>query len=239
MEKGDIEMAGSKLVLCAVVAVSALVGCGGDDKSSNVGQPAATQCAPGQYFDGRTCQAQAGAPAGTVPGAAPVATVPGAAPAGTAPAAGVPGLPVATASSGPTATPLDSATAATVTTLIGPLAASAAAPGAKPVGAAIAGNFAQGQTLEQTVQMNPGKCYTIVGVGAPTITNLDIQLVPSIGIPGLPAAVVAADSTQSSQAIVGQQPNCYKWALPMGGTMKVVMTATAGQGMAAAQVFEK
>ena len=231
-------MAGTKLVLCGLVALSALPCCGGDDKTSNVGQPAATQCAPGQYFDGRICQSQTGA----APAAAtPVAGTPGAAPAaapGAAPA-GIPGLPVATASAGPTATPLDPATAQVVTSLIAPLAASAAAPGAKAVGAAIAGNFTQGQSLDQTVQMNPGKCYTIVGVGVPTIQNLDIQLVPSITIPGLPAAVVAADSTVGSNAIVGQQPNCYKWALPMGGTMKVVMTVSQGQGMAAAQVFEK
>ena len=230
-------MAGTKLVLCGLVALSALSACGGEDKTSNVGQPAATQCAPGQYFDGRICQSQTGAPAT----ATPVAGTPGAAPAaapGAAPA-GIPGLPVATASAGPTATPLDPATAQVVTSLIAPLAASAAAPGAKAVGAAIAGNFTQGQSLDQTVQMNPGKCYTIVGVGVPTIQNLDIQLVPSITIPGLPAAVVAADSTVGSNAIVGQQPNCYKWALPMGGTMKVVMTVSQGQGMAAAQVFEK
>jgi hypothetical protein len=238
--KGDIEiMAGTKLVLCAWVALSALPACGGDDKSSNVGQPAATQCPPGQYFDGRICQSQTGAaPAATTPGAAPGTGAPGAAPAGTAAGGGLPGLPVATAASGPTATPLDPATAQAVTTLIAPLAASAAAPGAKPVGAAIAGNFTQGQTLEQTVQMNPGKCYTIVGVGVPTIQNLDIALVPSIGIPGLPAAVVASDSTVGANAIVGQQPNCYKWALPMGGTMKVVMTVSHGHGLAAAQVFE-
>ena len=73
----------------------------------------------------------------------------------------------------------------------------------------------------------------------PTITNLDIQLVPTIAIPGMPAAVVAADSSQGSTAIVGQQPNCYKWAFPMGGTMKVVVSVSGGQGMAAAQVFEK
>jgi len=229
-------MAGTKLVLCGLIALGALSACGGSDKSSLVGQPAGTQCAPGQYFDGRACQSQT---ATAVP--APAATVAPGTPAapGTAAPTAIPGLPVATASAGPTATPLDPATAQVVTSLIGPLAASAAMPGAKAVGAAIAGNFTQGQSLDQTVQMNPGKCYTIVGVGVPTIQNLDIQLVPSITIPGLPAAVVASDSTVGANAIVGQQPNCYKWALPMGGTMKVVVTVSAGQGMAAAQVFEK
>ncbi|MEI9939355.1 MAG: hypothetical protein WDO69_19205 [Pseudomonadota bacterium] len=223
-------MAGTKLVLCGLVALGALSGCGGDDKQAVTGQPAATQCAPGQYFDGRICQS----PTGTAPAATtPVAT----APAATAVPTAIPG--VATTTAGPSATPLDPATAQVVTSLIAPLAATAAAPGAKAVGAAIAGNFAQGQSLEQTVQMNPGKCYTIVGAGVPTIQNLDIQLVPSIAIPGAPVMVVAADSSQGATAIVGQQPNCYKWALPMGGTMKVVVSVSAGQGMAAAQVFEK
>lgn len=227
-------MAGTKLVLCGLVALSALSACGGSDKEAVVGQPGTTQCAPGQYFDGRICQSSTGS-ATPVPTVAPAGTTP--AP-GTAPA-GIPGLPVATTATGPTATPLDPATAQIVTSLLAPLAASAAAPGAKPVGAAIAGNFTQGQSLEQTVQMNPGKCYTVVGAGVPTIQNLDIQLVPSLAIPGLPAAVVASDSSVGATAILGQQPNCYKWALPMGGTMKIVVTVSAGQGMAAAQVFEK
>ena len=87
--------------------------------------------------------------------------------------------------------------------------------------------------------MNPGKCYTVVGVGLPQIANLDISLVPALPIPGLPAATMAADNTVGSTAIVGDKPNCFKWALPMSGMMKVVMTVSQGSGVAAAQVFEK
>jgi hypothetical protein len=149
----------------------------------------------------------------------------------------VPG--VATTTAGPTASPLDPTAAQAATQLIAPLGAQHAAPGAKPVGSAIAGNFQQGQSLESQVQMNPGKCYTVVGVGLPPVTNLDISLVPALPIPGLPAATMAADNTVGANAIVGDKPNCFKWAFPMSGMMKVIMTVSAGSGVAAAQVFEK
>jgi hypothetical protein len=102
-----------------------------------------------------------------------------------------------------------------------------------------AGNFQQGQVLETQVQMNPGKCYTVVGAAVPTVTNLDIELVPLMPVPGLASPVMAADQTQGSTAVVGAAPNCFKWALPVGGPMKVVLRVSAGQGMAAAQVYEK
>lgn len=215
-------------------SVGLLAACG-EDKPAETGQPAAVQCPPGQIYDGRLCQTVA-APGATT--AAPATTAP---PAGTAaPAATIPtAIPgIATTASGPTAQPLDPTAAQAATQLITPLGAQHA-PGAKAVGSAIAGNFQQGQTLEAQVQMNPGKCYTVVGVGLPPVTNLDISLVPALPIPGLPAATMAADNTVGSTAIVGDKPNCFKWAFPMSGMMKVVMTVSQGSGVAAAQVFEK
>ena len=206
----------------------------GEDKPAETGGAGAVQCPPGQYYDGRFCQAQGAAPGATP---APTTTVPP----GTAPAPGVavpPGA-VATTTPGPTATALDPSAAAAATQLIVPLGAQHAPAGAKPVGSAIAGNFQQGQSLEAQVQMNPGKCYTIVGVGLPPIANLDISLIPAVAIPGLPMATMAADNTVGANAIVGDKPNCFKWALPMSGMMKVVMTVSQGSGVAAAQVYEK
>ncbi len=216
-------------------SVSLLAACGGDDKSAQTGQPQAVQCPPGQIYDGRLCQT-VGAPGATP--AAPAATAPAttAAPAATAPA-GIPG--VATTASGPTAQALDPTAAQAATQLIAPLGTQHAPAGAKPVGSAIAGNFQTGQTLEAQVQMNPGKCYTVVGVGLPPVANLDISLVPALPLPGLPAVTMAADNTVASTAIVGDKPNCFKWAFPMSGMVKVVMTVSQGSGVAAAQVFEK
>jgi len=201
----------------------------GEDKPAETGGAGASQCPPGQYFDGRFCQTQGAAPAGTA--AAPGTTA--------APGAALPPGVVATSAAGPTATPLDPTAAQAATQLIAPLGAQHAVAGAKPIGSAIAGTFQTGQSLEAQVQMNPGKCYTVVGVGLPPVQNLDISLVPAVGIPGLPAATMAADNTVGANAIVGDKPNCFKWALPMSGMMKVIMTVSAGSGVAAAQVFEK
>jgi hypothetical protein len=216
--------------------VLALPACGGDDKKVNTGQPAPGQCPPGQYFDGQFCQMQGAAP-GAVPGAAPgvAATAAPTAVAPGAPTAASP-IPVATAAAGPSATPLDPAAASAATQLLGPLAQQNA-PGAKPVGSAIAGQFQQGQTLEGQVQMQANKCYTVIGVGLPGVQNLDIQLAPFMPVAGIPPAVVAQDQTVGPQAIIGEKGSCYRSVFPM--PMKVIVTVSQGAGVAAAQVYEK
>jgi len=222
-----------------VLGALSLVACGGDDKQAN--SPAASQCPPGQYFDGQICQTPGAAQGQPQPAAAaPSAAQPGAA--APAPAAGTPGaapaLPVATSAPGTPAQPLDAASGAAATGLLGALAAQNA-PGAKALGAAVAGNFQQGQVLETQVQMTPGKCYTVVGAAVPTVTNLDLELVPLMPVPGLASPIMAADQTQAATAVIGAAPNCFKWAFPVGGPMKVVVRVSAGSGIAAAQVFEK
>ncbi|HVJ14584.1 MAG TPA: hypothetical protein VM686_04050 [Polyangiaceae bacterium] len=214
-------------MMAALVTSAMLMACGGDDKQAQ--NPQQQQCPQGQYFDGQFCQNMQGQQQQQQP--PPAQTT--AAPPPTSP------IPVATATTGAPAQAADPASAAAATALLGPLAQQHAMPGAKPLGSAVAGNFQQGQSLETTVQMSPGKCYTVVGVALPPMTDLDIQLVPTLAMPGLPAAILAADNTQGAQAIVAGKPNCYKWALPMGAPVKMIVTAKTGSGMAAAQVYEK
>ena len=134
-------------------------------------------------------------------------------------------------------------------TPISPMAASAATPvlqamaandarGMNPEGGAFAGQFQQGQILEQTFQATPGKCYTVVGVGL-GITQLDISIQTMPPVAGLPAVTVAQSNTSGANATVGGGGNCVKYPLPVGGPFKVVLKATGGSGIAVAQLFSK
>jgi hypothetical protein len=198
------------LLLCAVALSTA---CGGNDPPANDPR----QCPPGHAFNGQSCVAW------TPP-----------APSGSAPDAGPPPPPDPTADK--YAKPVDPALAAAATQLIAPAAREAAPPGAQPMNAKIAGDFQQGQVLESVVKLEAGKCYTVVGAGVPTVQNLDIQLIPVTPLPGV-APVVAQDQTTAPLAVVGAKPNCFK-AL-FAGPIKVVLAVSAGQGLAAAEIYVK
>lgn len=172
---------------------------------------------------------------GMPPGADPVpsntTTTP--APAGsTAPAAGgVTG----------TAQVIDPSLAAAATTVLGGLA-STNAPGASPVGVVMAGNFQQGQTLEQTLNMEPGKCYTVVGSSI-GVQQLDATATAVTPLPGLSPQFGSATGkagVAGSQVVMGPKDKCLKLALsPIAVPMKVTITAAKGAGLAAAQIYAK
>lgn len=111
------------------------------------------------------------------------------------------------------------------------------APGGRPVGNALVGNFQPGQCLEVQVTMNPGRCYTAVGLGAQG-QEVDLQIVPAIP-GGFPAPPAAADQSSGSMAVLGSGNTCFKWFAPVPGPMKFVLRVPSGQGMAAAQLYEK
>lgn len=172
------------------------------------GQPAPAQPAPGQPAPAQPAPGAAGMPGFSLPGMAQ-------------PAQGQ-------------AQPVDASIAAAAQVLITQLAAQQAPAGAKPLGTLVAGNFGQGSSLETQVQLQPGKCYTVVGAGLPNVTELNLQLV---GV--MPPLVLAQDNSTGNQAVLGPKPNCYRWALPVPAAAKLVITVAAGSGIAGAQVFEK
>lgn len=241
LERGSVVI--GPLVLASAFAFGAS-GCGSDQKEANTAQ--APQCPPEQYFDGNFCvgqQAQGvqpGQPQGqpTQPGQTAQPGQP--APQGQAPAPGQPAqpAPVATGQAGPAATPLDPTAAQAATQILAQLGPQHAPAGARAMGDAIAGQFQQGQSLETQIQMTQGKCYTVVAAGLPPIGNVDIQLLPAVQLPGLASPVLAQDQAAGPNAVIGEKPNCFKWAF-FNAPVKLVVTVSQGSGIAAAQVFEK
>ncbi|MFO0551274.1 MAG: hypothetical protein U0271_22990 [Polyangiaceae bacterium] len=196
-------------------------------------QPAG--CPAGQQWNGQACVAAAGCPAGQQwNGQACVAVGTPTCPAGQSwngqACVQTGGTGFGTPTACTPAAPIDVSAAGMLTSAM-PAIAAQSAVGGKPVGGPQAANFQPGQCLEMQVMMQPGKCYTAIGVGG-GISELDIQLVPPVG------PVFAEDKMSGPVAVLGQSPNCVQWAFaPMA--MKLVMRATAGQGMAAVQFYEK
>lgn len=179
---------------------------------------AAFSCPPGAQWNGTACvAAPAPCPAGQQwNGTACVAT---------------------TVPTGGACTPAQPAdpTASMVATQALTALAQSKAPGMKAVGTAAAGLFQPGQCVETQVMLNPGKCYTAIASGV-GVTELDVQFVLSAGPIAQP---IAQDNTTGPIAVLGESPNCFKWLAPLAGPVKMVLKASAGQGPAAVQLFEK
>jgi hypothetical protein len=114
--------------------------------------------------------------------------------------------------------------------------AASEAPGKHPEGGVFGGQFEEGQVLEQPLNVQPGKCYTILGVSMGDISQLDLQLV--MEMPPLPPMVAAQSSGQGPTATLGGKASgCWKNPTPLASPAKVILKATRGAGMAAAQVY--
>lgn len=193
------------------------------------GYPPPAYTAPGPTAPGPAPYPPATYPPGPGPTAPPPATT--AAPT-------FPGIPTAPApASGPSATPLAMAALAPI---LGPLlaAASSEAAGMQQEGSAFGAQFGTGQSLEQAIQIQAGKCYTIVAQGMPGVTEVEMRLEASQ--PPFPPMVVARDSLTGPKAVVGGSANgCWKNPVPIGAPGKIVITVSQGQGIVVAQAYSK
>ena len=104
-------------------------------------------------------------------------------------------------------------------------------------GPTLAGNFQEGQTLEGAFTFQPGKCYTVLAVGA-GIQNIDIEMQYVTPIPGL-APSIGKDSQTGAQASIGGKGNCLKPLSPIPANAKFIVRAAKGAGVAAAQLYVK
>jgi hypothetical protein len=188
------------------------------------GQYPQQQYPQGQYPQQQYPQqpAQAGTP--VVPGAIPTTIPTGLA------------LPIPNAPAGAPAQQLDASAGSLAQPILNQLATTQA-PGAKPLGSVMVGMFQPGQQLESVITLQQGKCYTVVAAGLPTVAEVNIQLAQVL--PAGISPVLAQDQTTGPQAVLAPTPNCYKWPWPLPGQVKVIVTVAAGQGIAAAQVYEK
>jgi len=257
-------LAVSVVSLVALVALVALAGCGSKDpqpaqqpgaygaQAGYPQQPGAYPQQPGAYPQqpGQPGAApQPGQPGAAPqpgfpqqPGAAPQPGQPGAAPAGTSPFPGIPGFPAPApgggggGASGGSAQALDPNLAALA---VGPLTlfANSEAPGMAKDGPIVAGNFQTGQTLEGTFTFQPGKCYTLVAQGA-GITSIGLEMQYVTPLPGL-APSIGRSSQSGAQASIGGKANCMRPISPFPAQAKFIVTAKAGAGVGAAQLFSK
>ncbi len=151
------------------------------------------------------------------------------------PGYGQPAQPAQPAAGGQ-ATPIPAAAAMLAQPILQGLALSEM-PGLSGDGPPIVASFQPGQTYEHPVQLQPNRCYGVIAVGLPMLSEVDVQLVTNQ--PPLPPAPLAQDSTTGPNAMIGQKGQCFRYDFPVGASAKLVIRATAGSGVIIAQVFVK
>lgn len=152
---------------------------------------------------------------------------------------GFPGFPSqpAQGGGGGTAQPVDANFAALA---VGPLTlyANTEAPGMAKDGPTVMGNFQTGQTLEGQFQFVPGKCYTLIAQGA-GVTDVGLEMQYVNPVPGLPPVSIGKNSNKGAQVSMGGKANCLKPMSPVAANAKFIVTANAGAGVIAAQLYSK
>ena len=110
------------------------------------------------------------------------------------------------------------------------------APGMKPEGPLLSAKLAAGGHAQGTLVLSPGRCYTVVGFGAPGVFDFEINLITA---PPLPPQVVAQSGRGRADPTLGRGDQCIRNPLPAPMPVKVDLHLLRGQGLVGAQAFVK
>ena len=113
-------------------------------------------------------------------------------------------------------------------------AAAQYAPGMNPEGQIAKGNLQEGGHVEFMANMEPTRCYTIIGYGA-GVTDLDLNLL----VPPLYTMLSAQDGMTGPTAVIGAAPKQMCPILPFAVPYKVDIHAKKGGGAVGAQMYSK
>jgi hypothetical protein len=143
--------------------------------------------------------------------------------------------PLAAAPNNGTAPPIDPTLAGAAGAILDKVAGNLA-PGMSREGAPMAATFQAGQTMEQTIQLATGRCYTVVAAG-PTVQAWDFSLI-LVANPLPLQPVLVHEAASGTPAAMSGGGNCFKWPWPPV-TARIVVQVTQGGGIAVAQLYGK
>jgi len=115
--------------------------------------------------------------------------------------------------------------------------ASQNAPGMQPVGSMVKLTLQQGETSEGQFQLQPGKCYTLVGAAMPGVIETAIKVT-------MPAPLTTQVLGQNAAGpnpmpVVWGGGNCYKTPSPIAMPVRLEVTMKQGAGTIGIQPYAK
>lgn len=103
----------------------------------------------------------------------------------------------------------------------------------------------EGGTVAVPVTLQPGGCYTALAQSFPNVTEIDVALKPNFGPTPPPLLMALAnqpfaqDNESGPTAAIGKGRDCFKVLLPIPAVALVEVTARAGAGPIAVQLYRK
>lgn len=110
------------------------------------------------------------------------------------------------------------------------------ARGMLPDGQMISGRLQQDGHAEATVVIQPGRCYTVIGFGAPGVFDFQINVMTA---PPMPPQILAQSQAGGMTPVVGPNEQCFRNPYPLPLTVKVDLHLLKGTGLVGAQVYKK